>query len=104
MRDIRLSTLTTKVRGILARAKTPLDVDIDSDWYVMRLQEELTDLTKKYLAMTGRTSEGISSQDHAKKEFSNEISDVLCLTLLLADRCKINLKDSIQRKWYAYAQ
>jgi hypothetical protein len=56
------------------------------------------------MAMTGRASTRPPSADAAKKELTNEISDVLCLTLLLADRCKINLKDSIQHKWYAYAQ
>jgi NTP pyrophosphatase (non-canonical NTP hydrolase) len=101
---MQITTIAKRIRGVVTRGRGTLNADIDSDWYVMKLQEELGELTEKYMAMTGRAVEKPSSADTAKKELSNEISDVLCLTLLLADRCKINLKDSIQQKWYAYAQ
>lgn len=104
MSDMQLSGITKKVRGIMAQYGKTFDVDIDSDWYVMKLQEELGELTQKYLMMTGRTRRKPANKKVAKKEFSNEIADVLCLTLLLADRCKVKLEDSIQTKWYAYAK
>ena len=72
----------------------------DSDWYILKLQEELGELIQSYLMMTGRGRQKDKSKEQITEDFHQEMADVFCHVLLLARHHKINLEKEVEEKSY----
>lgn len=71
----------------------------DRDWVMLKLLEEIGELTQVWNIKTGRgRDKGLSEQD-LKTAMSDEIADALGMLLVLADMHGLDLTDAIQRKW-----
>ncbi|MGZ3297743.1 MAG: pyrophosphohydrolase domain-containing protein, partial [Asticcacaulis sp.] len=66
------------------------------DWHVLKLQEEMGELTQAYLAATGRSRRDPVT---ARSEMAHEMADVLCMLLLMARREGIDLNAAVRDKW-----
>ena len=69
-------------------------IDRDRDWALLKLQEELGELTAEHLRMSGR---GRGQADASK--LGDEAADVLGMLLIYCDRAGIDLERAMQRKW-----
>jgi NTP pyrophosphatase (non-canonical NTP hydrolase) len=76
----------------------------DGNWYVLKLQEELGELTQSYLMMTGKARQKDKSKDQITEEFRKEVADVFCHVILLAKHYKVNLEKEVTAKWLVYDQ
>lgn len=73
------------------------------DWYIMKLHEEVGELTQAHLMRDGQArSKGLSSAD-LDARFAAEIADVLCHTLLIANYHSIDVQSAVERKWLTRA-
>jgi len=69
-------------------------IDRDRDWALLKLQEELGELTAEHLRLTGR-ARGTPDPE----ALGDEAADVLGMLLLYCDRAGIDLEAAMQRKW-----
>ncbi len=71
-------------------------IDRGGDWHLLKIHEEMGELTQAYLALTGR-----SRRDpvRARQEVAHEMADVLCMLLLMARAEGVDLNAAVSEKW-----
>jgi NTP pyrophosphatase (non-canonical NTP hydrolase) len=80
-----------RVSEIYAREYT---IDRSADWALLKVQEELGELTAEHLRMSGRAR---GAPDAGK--LGDEAADVLGMLLIYCDQAGIDLEQAMQRKW-----
>ena len=68
---------------------------------MLKLHEELGELTQAYIGLTGRSRRSVDSEE-AHRDLGNEMADCLCHVLLLAKFHGVDLEEAIERKWLRY--
>lgn len=86
---LRISDLYAREHGI----------ERSADWALLKVQEELGELTAEHLRMSGRAR----GQADAGK-LGDEAADVLGMLLIYCDRAGIDLETAMQRKWLHWLQ
>ena len=74
-------------------------IERDRDWALLKLQEELGELTAEHLRLTRRAR----GEADARK-LADEAADVLGMLLIYCDRAGIDLEQAMQRKWLAWLE
>ena len=69
------------------------------DWLVLKLHEEVGELTQAYLARSGRSGDRGAGAEAVDAAFRAELADVLAQVLLVARRFDVDLEAEIDRKW-----
>jgi NTP pyrophosphatase (non-canonical NTP hydrolase) len=75
------------------------DVRRDADWFVLKLQEELGELTQAWMKLTGRGRPRGLSPEQLRLALADETADVLGHILLFARAEGVDLDAAIERKW-----
>ena len=73
------------------------DIDRSGDWPLLKLQEEVGELTQAYLTTTGRTRR--PADDQARKQLALEMADTLGMLLIMAKAEGIDMDAAMQDKW-----
>ena len=89
-----LSELSEKVARISDIYAAEHGIDRSGDWAILKLQEELGELTAEHLRLSGRAR---GTPDPAA--LGDEAADVLGMLLIYCDRAGIDLEQAMQRKW-----
>jgi len=76
------------------------DVDIDEDWALLKLYEEVGELAQAVLIhrKKSRPSKYVP-EDVSKEEVGKELADVMGMVIVNAHLFGIDLEDAIDRKW-----
>ena len=69
-------------------------IERSGDWALLKVQEELGELTAEHLRMSGR-ARGAADAD----KLGDEAADVLGMLLVYCDRAGIDIEQAMQRKW-----
>lgn len=96
---MNLKTLIDKIELVSDAYSRKFSISRDKLWYLLKLQEEMGELTQAYLSMSGRGRHKNKTADEMKAAFENEVADVLCHTLLLAQSEGVDLKKAVEKKW-----
>lgn len=72
-------------------------IDRDRDWAILKLQEELGELTAEHLRLSSRARGAGNPQAQA-----DEAADVLGMLLIYCDMAGIDIQDAMQRKWLSW--
>ena len=96
-----LEDFIDRLKAISDRYGRVYDVDRGGDWHLLKIQEEMGELTQSYLAMTHRSRRDAKP---AKHEVAMEMADVLCMLLLMARAEGIDLNAAITEKWLKWEQ
>jgi len=94
-----LSDLTSSVLRISDIYAAEHGIERSSDWALLKVQEELGELTAEHLRMTGRAR---GEADASK--LSDEAADVLGMLLIYCDRAGIDIEVAMQRKWLRWLE
>jgi NTP pyrophosphatase (non-canonical NTP hydrolase) len=97
-----LLALTERLERISAAHAARSSVRRDDDWYVLKLQEELGELTQAWLRVTDRGRRAGSEGAALRSQVEDEAADLLCQLLLFARRFEIDLIASVRRKWLLF--
>jgi len=89
-----LADLTADVLRISDIYAAQHGIDRDGDWALLKLQEELGELTAEHLRLSGRAR---GAPDPAA--LGDEAADVLGMLLIYCDRAGIDLEQAMRRKW-----
>jgi NTP pyrophosphatase (non-canonical NTP hydrolase) len=99
-RDLaELGALVARVSDIYAERNA---IARDDDWYMLKLQEELGELTAEYLRTSGRGRLKGADAATVRAALEDEAADVLAMLLLFARNNGIDLDAALQRKWFKY--
>ncbi|CDN91631.1 MazG nucleotide pyrophosphohydrolase domain-containing protein [Agrobacterium tumefaciens] len=71
----------------------------DPDWYMLKLQEEMGEVTQAWNRLTGRGRIKGRSKEEMKRDLADETADLLGHVLLLAHYNGLDIKGAIERKW-----
>ncbi|MFN3816826.1 phosphoribosyl-ATP pyrophosphohydrolase [Brevundimonas sp.] len=91
-----LSASVLRISDIYAREH---GIERDRDWALLKMQEELGELTAEHLRMSGRAR---GAADHDK--LGDEAADVLGMLLIYCDKAGINIEDAMRRKWLKWLE
>ncbi|ROS31469.1 MazG nucleotide pyrophosphohydrolase domain-containing protein [Cellulomonas sp. PhB150] len=72
-------------------------IERTDDWLVLKLGEEMGELTQAYLAHTGR-----SRREPDDGALAAEMADVLAHLMLVAQRFDVDLAAALEAKWFRY--
>lgn len=71
----------------------------DSDWVMLKLLEEVGELTQVWNRLTGRGRPGAADREALLHDLESEAADVLGMVLLLSHQHGMDLPAAIARKW-----
>ncbi len=94
---MNLKTLQADVLRISDRYAAEHGIDRDRDWALLKLQEELGELTAEHLRLTSR-ARGQADPD----KLADEAADVLGMLLIYCDSAGIDLEQAMRRKWLSW--
>jgi len=94
-----LRKLSKEIETVSKNYSTKFGIKRNSQWYVLKLQEEMGELIQSYLMMTGKGRGKGKNAKEIRENFNHEVADVFSHTLLLARFFKINLEKAIEEKW-----
>ena len=97
-----IKTLTNEVEKTSLIYSKKFSIQRDSDWFILKLQEELGELIQSYLMMIGQARKKEKTQDELIQNFRKEVADVFAHVLLLAKHHKINLEKEVEDKWFIW--
>lgn len=94
--------VTRQVKKVSDAYAKKFGIRRDSNWYILKLQEEMGELIQSYLMMTGKARQKDKTKDQITAEFRKEMADVFCHVLLMARHHKINLEKEVLEKWLVW--
>ncbi|NTG49419.1 pyrophosphatase [Agrobacterium rhizogenes] len=74
-------------------------VERDDDWFMLKLQEEVGELTQIWNKKTGRGRRKGMTDEELATALADETADVLGHILLFAHRNGLDLAAAVERKW-----
>ncbi|MGW1342813.1 pyrophosphatase [Kribbella sp. NPDC002412] len=96
-----IAELSERLEKLSVRYGEVLGFERDPDWFLLKLQEEMGELTQAYLQHTGRARAKGQTADQIRATFHQEFADVFCQLLLLARQHDVDLPREIEHKWLA---
>ena len=96
---MHLKTLQADVLRISDIYAEQHGIDRSGDWALLKVQEELGELTAEHLRMSGRAR----GQADAGK-LGDEAADVLGMLLIYCARAGVDLDQAMQRKWLKWLE
>lgn len=97
-----LEHLSEEVEQVSQIYAQKLGIERDATWFLLKLQEEVGELTQSYLMLTGNARAKGKSPEEIQTEFRKEVADVFCHTLLLARFYGIDLEKEVEEKWLTW--
>lgn len=74
------------------------------DWFLLKLMEELGELTQIQLARTGRSKDRGMDAAELDERLAEECADVLGHVLVFARRTGVDLEVALEQKWLRWEQ
>ncbi len=102
---LTLPALTERVEAVSALYARKFGIERDPDWFVLKLAEEMGELTQAYLTTTGRTRPRAAPgevPDDGRAALAAEVADVLAHLLLLARSQGIDVERAVEEKWLVW--
>ena len=99
---MNLTEITNQLTRVSDIYAEKFDIRRDDDWFVLKIQEELGELSSAYLKLTQRARVGEESSNTLNQNLQDEIADVIAMTLLFAKHRNIDVEQAIKKKWFKY--
>ncbi|MBM7774700.1 NTP pyrophosphatase (non-canonical NTP hydrolase) [Actinokineospora baliensis] len=74
----------------------------DDTWFLLKLQEEVGELTQAFLMRSGQARAKGHSRRELEDRFGAELADVLCHVVLMARHHGVDLAEQVDRKWLVW--
>lgn len=74
---MNLNEITTRLLRVSDQYAAKFSIRRDDDWFILKIQEELGELSAAYLKLTQRARIGQASSDELEKNLREEIADAI---------------------------
>jgi NTP pyrophosphatase (non-canonical NTP hydrolase) len=99
---MHLEELADKIETVSAIYAHKHGIERDATWFLLKLQEEIGELTQVFLMRTGRARDKGHTSEELDAGFRAELADVLCQVLLLARHHDVDLEAAVADKWLVW--
>lgn len=99
LRRMDLAALADRLEAISVAYAQREGIARDDDWFLLKLQEELGELTQVQLGRSGRSKPRGYFDDELDSKLAEECVDVLGHVLLFARRHGVDLDAALDAKW-----
>lgn len=99
---MNIDELSQEVESVSAHYAERHSIDRTEDWFLLKLNEEVGELTQAYLARAGQARDKGRTASELEVDFRDELADVLAQVLLIARRFDVDLVHEIERKWLVW--
>lgn len=99
---MNINEISDELSKVIDIYATKFEIRRDDDWFILKIQEELGELSSAYLKLTQRARTGQSTQIELEKNLRDEVADVIAMTLLFAKHKNIDVEQAIKEKWFQY--
>lgn len=99
---MNLKAITERLSKVSDIYAAKFEIRRDDDWFILKIQEELGELSSAYLKLTQRARTAQQTQAELEKNLRDEFSDVIAMTLLFAKHKNIDVEQAIKEKWFQY--
>jgi NTP pyrophosphatase (non-canonical NTP hydrolase) len=99
---MNIQAITEEIEKVSEKYTNKFEITKDSDWYILKLQEELGELIQSYLMMIGQARAKGKNQDELVQDFHREVADVFCHILLLAKHHQVDIEKEVADKWLVW--
>ena len=96
-----ITELSERLEKLSVRYGEILSFERDPDWFLLKLQEEMGELTQAYLQHPAAPAPRDSARNRSATRSTQEFADVFCQLLLLARQHDVDLPQEIEKKWLA---
>ncbi|WP_018350084.1 MazG nucleotide pyrophosphohydrolase domain-containing protein [Longispora albida] len=96
---MRLEKIADVAEAVSATYAVRHDIDRNDSWYLLKLHEEVGELTQAHLMRSGQARDKGYSAAQLDEAFRSELADVLCQLLVLARHHGVDLAAEVERKW-----
>ncbi|WP_414942714.1 hypothetical protein [Amycolatopsis sp. cmx-11-51] len=97
-----LTRLSDDVEGVSRGYARAHGIERNETWFLLKLQEEVGELTQAFLMRTGQARSKGNTQQELDDRFGAELADVLCRVVLMARHHGVDLKEQVERKWLVW--
>lgn len=94
--------MTDAVEAVSSKYASRHGITRDDTWFVLKLQEEVGELTQAYLMRAGQARDKGHTPDQLDDAFRAEMADVLAQLLVMARHHGVDLEAEVDRKWLPY--
>jgi NTP pyrophosphatase (non-canonical NTP hydrolase) len=77
-------------------------IQTSDDYYLLKIQEELGELSSAYLKLTQRARAKQATAEELEKNLREEVADVIAMTILFAKGRGIDVQSALEEKWFKY--
>ncbi|PIP00861.1 phosphoribosyl-ATP pyrophosphohydrolase [Pleomorphomonas carboxyditropha] len=91
-----LNALADRLEAISAAYAATYAIDRGGDWFLLKVQEEMGEMTQAWLSRTGRSRR---DADDGAAQLPAEVADVFCQLLLFARAAGVDLDAAVREKW-----
>ncbi len=99
---MNLTELTELLSQVSDTYAKNFSIQRSDDWYLLKIQEELGELTAAFLKLSARAR--VQGTQDLKSNLEAELADVLAMTLLFAKSQGIDPQGAIRNKWFKYLE
>ena len=96
--------LTEKIVKVAQEYKQKYGVEYDTEWFLLKLQEELGELVQAHLDLSGCGRTRTENKAEAQQNIAEELADVFCYVLLLAHDLDVDIESAVKDKWFKYLE
>lgn len=91
-----LNALADRLEAISAAYAATYAIDRSGDWFLLKVQEEMGEMTQAWLTKTGRSRR---NEEEGAAHLPTEVADVFCQLLLFARTAGVDLDTAVRNKW-----
>ena len=99
---MKTDDIIRQIKVVSAAYAKKFGITRDSNWYVLKLQEEMGELIQSYLMLTRQARQKGKTEREVREDFEREMADVFCHILLLADHYGVDLEKEVRNKWLVW--
>ena len=99
---MELAELTARLEYISAGYADYFNISRTPDWHLLKLTEELGELTQAHLTRHGQGRDRGLDPSEQSEQLAAEIADVLAMVLLYARQAGVDVEHAIAQKWLPY--
>ena len=99
---MKISDLIEDLEAIAEKYSNDYDINMTSDWFIMKMTEELGELTQSYLKCMGQARRGAADMERLRENLEDELADLIGMALLFGNDRGIDIEKAFERKWLKY--
>lgn len=94
-----LNLLSDQLEEVSVRYAAANGITRDANWFTLKLQEEVGELTQAFLMKMGQARDKGLTESQIDESFRTEIADVFAQVILLARHHEVDLLAGVEDKW-----